>query len=93
MPHAPGRQTKFGTVEKSQGQDAPVSILSLTAAAAMTRLEAGLSAVAHCLNVVISQAQCLSIMVGSPVLATGSAKMAKEARRDTPLTLNYAVNA
>ena len=67
-----GDRARIGTVDKFQGQEAPVAIHSLTASdgeAAPRGLDFLLDA--NRLNVAISRAQCLSIVVGSPELATG----------------------
>jgi len=65
-------KARIGTVDKFQGQQAPVSIHSLTASdgdSAPRGLDFLLAS--DRLNVAISRAQCLSIVVGSPELATG----------------------
>lgn len=65
-------KARIGTVDKFQGQEAPVAIHSLTASdgeAAPRGLDFLLAS--DRLNVAISRAQCLSIVVGSPQLATG----------------------
>jgi uncharacterized protein len=67
-----GDKARIGTVDKFQGQEAPVAIHSLTASdgdAAPRGIDFLLDA--NRLNVAISRAQCLSIVVGSPELATG----------------------
>lgn len=67
-----GHQARIGTVDKFQGQEAPVAIHSLTASdgdSAPRGLDFLLDP--NRLNVAISRAQCLSIVVGSPQLATG----------------------
>jgi hypothetical protein len=67
-----GERARIGTVDKFQGQEAPIAIHSLTASdgeAAPRGLDFLLDA--NRLNVAISRAQCLSIVVGSPELATG----------------------
>ena len=67
-----GDRARIGTVDKFQGQEAPVAIHSLTASdgdAAPRGLDFLLDA--NRLNVAISRAQCLSIVVGCPELATG----------------------
>jgi uncharacterized protein len=67
-----GERARIGTVDKFQGQEAPVAIHSLTASngeSAPRGLDFLLDP--HRLNVAISRAQCLSIVVGSPHLATG----------------------
>ena len=63
---------RVGTVDKFQGQEAPVAIHSLTASDAESAprgLEFLLAP--NRINVAISRAQCLSIVMGSPQLATG----------------------
>ncbi len=67
-----GERARIGTVDKFQGQEAPVAIHSLTASDAESAprgLDFLLSP--NRLNVAISRAQCLSIVVGSPRLASG----------------------
>ena len=67
-----GQKARIGTVDKFQGQEAPVAIHSLTASdgdSAPRGLDFLLDP--NRLNVAISRAQCLSIVVGSPELATG----------------------
>jgi len=67
-----GSKARVGTVDRFQGQEAPVAIHSLTASDADTAPR-GLDFLLapNRLNVAISRAQCLSIVVGSPELATG----------------------
>ncbi|MCP9883335.1 TM0106 family RecB-like putative nuclease [Cyanobium sp. Alchichica 3B3-8F6] len=67
-----GNKARIGTVDKFQGQEAPVAIHSLTASdgeSAPRGLDFLLEP--NRMNVAISRAQCLSIVVGSPELATG----------------------
>jgi uncharacterized protein len=67
-----GPRARVGTVDKFQGQEAPVAIHSLTASdgdSAPRGLDFLLAP--NRINVAISRAQCLSIVVGSPELATG----------------------
>ena len=67
-----GSKARIGTVDKFQGQEAPVAIHSLTASdgdSAPRGLDFLLDP--NRLNVAISRAQCLSIVVGCPQLATG----------------------
>jgi uncharacterized protein len=65
-------RARVGTVDRFQGQEAPVAIHSLTASDGDSAPR-GLAFVLdpNRLNVAISRAQCLSIVVGSPQLATG----------------------
>jgi len=66
-----GERARIGTVDKFQGQEAPVAIHSLTASDGdAAPLGLGFLLDPNRLNVAISRAQCLSIVVGSPLLAT-----------------------
>jgi len=72
LKHRLDAKARIGTVDKFQGQQAPVSIHSLTASdgdSAPRGLDFLLAS--DRLNVAVSRAQCLSIVVGSPELATG----------------------
>ncbi|MEB3165070.1 MAG: AAA domain-containing protein, partial [Cyanobacteriota bacterium] len=74
-----GERARIGTVDKFQGQEAPVAIHSLTASdgdAAPRGL--GFLLDPNRLNVAISRAQCLSIVVGSPALSTGISRSVEE---------------
>ena len=73
-------RARVGTVDKFQGQEAPVAIHSLTASSG-EEAPRGLSFLLepNRLNVAISRAQCLSIVVGSPSLASGVANTVEEA--------------
>jgi len=75
-------RARVGTVDKFQGQEAPVAIHSLTASSA-DDAPRGLSFLLepNRLNVAISRAQCLSIVVGSPGLANGIANTVAEAEQ------------
>ncbi|MEB3333023.1 MAG: C-terminal helicase domain-containing protein, partial [Synechococcaceae cyanobacterium] len=67
-----GDRARVGTVDRFQGQEAPVAIHSLTASdgdSAPRGIDFLLDP--NRLNVAISRAQCLSIVVGSPQLACG----------------------
>ena len=67
-----GDQIRIGTVDRFQGQEAPIAICSLTASdgdSAPRGIDFLLDP--NRLNVAISRAQCLSIVVGSPELASG----------------------
>jgi len=77
-----GQKARVSTVDKFQGQEAPVAIHSLTASdgdAAPRGL--GFLLEPNRLNVAISRAQCLSIVVGSPGLTTGIANTVQEAEQ------------
>lgn len=69
-----GERARVGTVDRFQGQEAPVAIHSLTASDPVAAPR-GLAFVLdpNQLNVAISRARCLSIVVGSPALASGIA--------------------
>jgi len=75
-------KARVGTVDKFQGQEAPVAIHSLTASSG-DDAPRGLSFLLepNRLNVAISRAQCLSIVVGSPSLASGIANTVAEAEQ------------
>ena len=77
-----GTLARVGTVDRFQGQEAPVAIHSLTASdgdAAPRGL--GFLLQPNRLNVAISRARCLSIVVGSPGLVTGIASTVEEAEQ------------
>ncbi|MDA7437485.1 TM0106 family RecB-like putative nuclease [Synechococcus sp. AH-601-P06] len=75
-------RARVGTVDKFQGQEAPVAIHSLTASSG-DDAPRGLSFLLepNRLNVAISRAQCLSIVVGSTGLASGVANTVAEAEQ------------
>ncbi len=73
-------RARVGTVDKFQGQEAPVAIHSLTASSGDEAPRGvGFLLEPNRLNVAISRAQCLSIVVGSPGLASGIANTVAEA--------------
>ena len=73
-------RARVGTVDKFQGQEAPVAIHSLTASSSDEAPRGvGFLLEPNRLNVAISRAQCLSIVVGSPSLASGVANTVEEA--------------
>ncbi len=77
-----GERARVGTVDKFQGQEAPVAIHSLTASdgdSAPRGLDFLLDP--NRVNVAISRAQCLSIVVGSPQLATGISSSIQNVQR------------
>jgi uncharacterized protein len=87
-----GTKARIGTVDKFQGQEAPVAIHSLTASdgeSAPRGLDFLLSP--NRLNVAISRAQCLSIVVGSPQLATGISNSIQNVQRLSRLCTLMAV--
>jgi superfamily I DNA and/or RNA helicase len=69
-----GNKARVGTVDKFQGKEAPVTIHSLTASDGDTA-QRGLDFLLapNRVNVAISRAQCLSIVVGSPSWPRASA--------------------
>ena len=75
-------KARVGTVDKFQGQEAPVAIHSLTASSGDNAPRGvGFLLEPNRLNVAISRAQCLSIVVGSPSLASGIANTVAEAEQ------------
>lgn len=77
-----GSKARVGTVDKFQGQQAPVAIFSLTASDG-DNAPRGLDFLLepNRVNVAISRAQCLSIVVGSPQLATGISSSVNQVRQ------------
>ncbi len=75
-------RARVDTVDKFQGQEAPVAIHSLTVSSG-EEAPLGLSFLLepNRLNVAISRAQCLSIVVGSPGLSSGVANTVAEAEQ------------
>ncbi len=75
-------KAKVGTVDRFQGQEAVVAIHSLTASSG-DNAPRGIDFLLepNRLNVAISRAQCLSIVVGSPSLAMGLINTVDEAER------------
>ena len=75
-------KARVGTVDKFQGHETPVAIHSLTASSG-DEAPRGLSFLLepNRLNVAISRAQFLSIVVGSPSLARGMANTVAEAEQ------------
>jgi len=81
-----GGKARVGTVDKFQGQEAPVAIHSLTASNGDEAPRGlGFLLEPNRLNVAISRAQCLSIAVGSPGLANGVANTVEEAEQNNRL--------
>ena len=74
------KNTRVGTIDKFQGQEAPIAIFSLTASTgddAPRGLDFLLQP--NRLNVAISRAKCLLIIVGSSNLSTTLVKSIKDA--------------
>jgi uncharacterized protein len=77
-----GNRARVGTVDKFQGQEAPVAIHSLTASDGDSAPRGlGFLLEPNRLNVAISRAQCLSIVVGSTGLIEGIANTVEEAEQ------------
>ncbi len=70
-----GREFRIASVDKFQGQEAPVVILSLGASSSH-EAPRGVEFIfnRNRLNVALSRAQCLAIVVGNPALASGFVK-------------------
>ena len=75
-------RAKVGTVDRFQGQEAPIAIHSLTASSG-DNAPRGIDFLLepNRLNVAISRAQCLSIIIGCPRLATGLINTVNEAEQ------------
>ena len=75
-------KAKVGTVDRFQGQEAPIAIHSLTASSG-DHAPRGIDFLLepNRLNVAISRAQCLSIVIGCPKLATGLINTVNEAEK------------
>ncbi len=81
LEHALGQEIRVGTVDKFQGKEAPIAILSMTASS-RDDLPRGLEFLLdpHRINVAISRARALAIVVTSPQLVTTSARTLGEMR-------------
>ncbi len=75
-------KARIGTVDRFQGQEAPISIHSLTASDSDNAPRGiGFILDPDRLNVAISRAQCLSIVVGSPNLVVGTTNSVEEVQQ------------
>ncbi len=81
-------KAKVGTVDRFQGQEAPIAIHSLTSSSG-DNAPRGIDFLLepNRLNVAISRAQCLSIIIGCPRLATGLINTVDEAEKVNRLCL------
>ena len=70
-----GNNARAGTVDKFQGQEAPVVIVSMCASS-VDDCPRGVDFLLNKnrINVAVARAECLSIVVGSPVLMTARCK-------------------
>jgi predicted RecB family nuclease len=72
---------RVGTVDKFQGQEAPIVIYSMASSSVQDAPRGGgFLFDLHRLNVALSRAQCLSIVVGSPVLLDSGVRTPDELR-------------
>jgi len=76
-----GADAKVGSVDKFQGQEAPVVIVSMCASS-LDDVPRGAEFLLspNRINVAISRAQCLAIVVGSPAIATARCTSVKQMR-------------
>ena len=73
-------RVRVGTVDKFQGKEAAVAIVSMTASAARSCRAAWSSCSPHRLNVAISRARCLAYLVCSPRLLEVNARTIPQMR-------------
>lgn len=80
-------RARVGTVDRFQGQEAPVCIFSLTASSG-NEAPRGIDFLLeeNRINVAISRGQCLVLITGNPSLTTKSIKKTSEARQLSQLT-------
>jgi hypothetical protein len=64
-----GREARVGTVDRFQGREAPVCIYSVTTSRTLSTRGLEFVLDANRVNVAISRAQCLAIVVASPLVA------------------------
>ena len=64
-----GDQARVGTVDRFQGQEAAIAIYSITSSSLLSSRGLEFALNHNRVNVAISRAQCLAIIVGSPVVA------------------------
>lgn len=94
LQQALGGSAKVGTVDKFQGQEAPIVFFSLCSS------DAGESARGmdflfdkHRINVAISRAQCLAITVGSPNLLNSPAKNLEQMKKQNLIAMLFEYGA
>ncbi|RIL06186.1 MAG: helicase [Proteobacteria bacterium] len=81
LEHALPPRARIGTVDRFQGQQAPVVVVSMCASEpALSPRGIGFLFHPNRLNVAVSRAQCLALVVGAPALATPSCRSVDEMR-------------
>ncbi|UTA47068.1 TM0106 family RecB-like putative nuclease [Simiduia sp. 21SJ11W-1] len=79
LQQALGEQARVGSVDKFQGQEAPVVMLSMCASDANESPRgAEFLFDRHRINVAVSRAQCLAVVVGNPALANTRANQVQQ---------------
>ena len=94
LQQALGEFAKVGTVDKFQGQEAPIVFFSLCSSDASESAR-GMDFLfdKHRINVAISRAQCLAITVGSPNLLNAPAKNVEQMKKQNLIAMLFEYGA